>query len=139
MFWLSNEPNAPLHSDMIATLIGVPEPPLRGATAGCGSGALAGAAAAGVLVLAAGVDVLDELLLPPPDSAAGGDERQGHDGEREPDSPPARSRNECILISSSKRIPRQPAGVGSADPLSCVMSTGDRPSASRPWRAPTGR
>jgi hypothetical protein len=49
---------------MIATLIGVPEPPLRGATAGCGSGALAGAAAAGVLVLAAaGVDVLDELLL----------------------------------------------------------------------------
>ena len=30
MFWLSNEPNAPLHSDMIAILIGVPEPPLRG-------------------------------------------------------------------------------------------------------------
>jgi hypothetical protein len=51
---------------MIATLMGVPEPPLRGATAGCGSGALTGAAAAGVLVLAAaGVDVLDEL--PPPE------------------------------------------------------------------------
>jgi hypothetical protein len=51
---------------MIATLMGVPDPPLRGATAGCGSGALTGAAAAGVLVLAAaGVDVLDELLLPP--------------------------------------------------------------------------
>jgi hypothetical protein len=51
---------------MIATLMGVPDPPLRGATAGCGAGALTGAAAAGVLVLAAaGVDVLDELLLPP--------------------------------------------------------------------------
>src|SRR6476646_530271 len=67
MFCLSNAPNAPLHSDMIATLMGVPDPPLRGATAGCGSGALTGAAAAGVLVLAAGVDVLDELLLPPPE------------------------------------------------------------------------
>src|SRR6478672_6789761 len=61
MFWLSNEPNAPLHSDMIAILIGVPEPPLRGATAGWGAGASAGAAAAGVLVDAAGV--LAELLL----------------------------------------------------------------------------
>src|SRR5919197_1059389 len=57
--WLSNAPNAPLQSDITATLIGVPDPPLRGATAGCGLGALAGAAAAGVLVLAAGVDVLD--------------------------------------------------------------------------------
>ena len=62
MFWLSNEPNAPLHSDMIAILIGVPEPPLRGATAGCGSGASAGAAAAGVLVDWRPA-VLDELLL----------------------------------------------------------------------------
>jgi glycine/D-amino acid oxidase-like deaminating enzyme len=61
MFWLSNEPNAPLHSDMIAILIGVPEPPLRGATAGWGAGASAGAAAAGVLVDAAGV--LAALLL----------------------------------------------------------------------------
>src|SRR5690242_16721248 len=61
MFWLSNEPKAPLHSDMIAILIGVPEPPLRGATAGCGGGASAGAAAAGVLVDWAGV--LAELLL----------------------------------------------------------------------------
>src|SRR6476469_8725912 len=62
MFWLSNEPNAPLHSDMIAILIGVPDPPLRGATAGCGSGASVGAAAAGVLVLAAGAAVLELLL-----------------------------------------------------------------------------
>src|SRR5690348_4086973 len=62
MFWLSNEPKAPLHSDMIAILIGVPEPPLRGATAGCGAGASAGAAgAAAVLVDAAGA--LDELLV----------------------------------------------------------------------------
>jgi hypothetical protein len=61
MFWLSNEPNAPLHSDMIAILIGVPDPPLRGSTAGCGSGASVGAAAAGVLVDFAGV--LAELLL----------------------------------------------------------------------------
>jgi hypothetical protein len=45
----------------MAILIGVPEPPLRGATAGWGSGASAGAAAAGVLVDAAGV--LAELLL----------------------------------------------------------------------------
>jgi hypothetical protein len=53
-----------LHSDMIAILIGVPDPPLRGSTAGCGSGASAGAAAAGVLVLAAGAAaVLVELLL----------------------------------------------------------------------------
>src|SRR5512132_3699259 len=51
MFWLSNEPNAPLHSDMIAILIGVPEPPLRGATAGCGSGASSGAAGAAAAVL----------------------------------------------------------------------------------------
>ena len=63
MFWLSNEPNAPLHSDMIAILIGVPEPPLRGATAGCGSGASAGAAAAGVLVDGVAAAVLVELLL----------------------------------------------------------------------------
>jgi hypothetical protein len=46
---------------MIAILIGVPEPPLRGATAGWGAGASAGAAAAGVLVDAAGV--LAALLL----------------------------------------------------------------------------
>src|SRR4051812_38208401 len=59
MFCWSNAPNAPLHSDMIATLIGVPEPPLRGATAGWGSGASAGAAAAGV-----GVDVSLDPLLP---------------------------------------------------------------------------
>src|SRR4051812_21249445 len=61
MFWLSKDPKAPLHSDMIAILIGVPEPPLRGATAGWGSGASVGAAAAGVLVDWAGV--LAELLL----------------------------------------------------------------------------
>src|SRR3954453_2655184 len=60
MFWLSNEPNAPLHSDMIAILIGVPEPPLRGATAGCGAGASAGAAGGGVLLEEFGE--LDELL-----------------------------------------------------------------------------
>src|SRR6188472_3744510 len=53
MFCLSNEPNAPLHSDMIATLIGVPEPPLRGSTAGCGSGASSGAAGAAVFVASA--------------------------------------------------------------------------------------
>src|SRR5689334_4176269 len=74
MFCLSNAPKAPLHSDMIAILIGVPEPPLRGATAGCGAGALAGAAAAGVLVLAAaGVDALVvfvELSLDDPQPAA---------------------------------------------------------------------
>jgi hypothetical protein len=46
-------------------LIGVPDPPLRGATAGWGSGAFAGAAAAGVLVLAAGVDELDVLVSLP--------------------------------------------------------------------------
>src|SRR4051812_3404949 len=62
MFWLSNEPNAPLHSDMIAILIGVPEPPLRGATAGCGSGASAGAAA-GAAVLVDFAAVLDEPLV----------------------------------------------------------------------------
>src|SRR3954466_14134510 len=56
MFCWSNAPNAPLHSDMMAILIGVPEPPLRGATAGCGSGASAGAAGAGVLL-----DEFDEL------------------------------------------------------------------------------
>jgi hypothetical protein len=48
---------------MIAILIGVPDPPLRGATAGCGSGASVGAAAAGVLVLAAGLAAVLELLL----------------------------------------------------------------------------
>src|SRR5262245_28340202 len=75
MFCLSNAPNAPLHSDMIATLIGVPEPPLRGATAGCGSGALAGAAAADVVVAgvddvaAAGDDVVLSLLLDPQPAA----------------------------------------------------------------------
>ena len=63
MFWLSNEPNAPLHSDMIAILIGVPEPPLRGSTAGCGSGASVGAAAAGVLVDLAAVLVEPPLSL----------------------------------------------------------------------------
>src|SRR3954452_12331389 len=56
MFCWSNAPNAPLHSDMIAILIGVPEPPLRGATAGCGEGASAGADGPGVLL-----DELDEL------------------------------------------------------------------------------
>src|SRR6266540_5126490 len=73
MFWLSNAPNAPLHSDMIATLIGVPEPPLRGATAGWGSGALAGAAGSSVLVLVDAVDVLAEppsLSSDPPQPAA---------------------------------------------------------------------
>src|SRR5512133_3210262 len=56
MFWLSNERKAPLLSDMIAILIGVPEPPLRGSTAGWGSGASAGAAgAAAVLADPAGV------------------------------------------------------------------------------------
>src|SRR6188472_2303422 len=63
MFCLSNEPNAPLHSDMIATLIGVPEPPLRGATAGCGSGASSGAAGAAVGVLLAASPDDDDLLL----------------------------------------------------------------------------
>src|SRR4051794_25690519 len=48
MFCWSNAPNAPLHSDMIAILMGLPEPPLRGATAGCGAGASAGAAGARV-------------------------------------------------------------------------------------------
>jgi hypothetical protein len=62
MFWLSNEPNAPLHSDMIAILIGVPDPPLRGATAGCGSGASVGAPAAGVLAVAGGGAARGELL-----------------------------------------------------------------------------
>src|SRR3954449_1146725 len=61
LFGLPHEPKAPWHSDMIAILIGVPEPPLRGATAGWGSGASVGAAAAGVLVDWAGV--LAELLL----------------------------------------------------------------------------
>jgi hypothetical protein len=56
---------------MIAILIGVPEPPLRGSTAGCGSGASVGAAAAGVLVdwagvLAALLLVLSSLLDPHP-------------------------------------------------------------------------
>src|SRR4051794_35321960 len=64
MFCWSNAPNAPLHSDMIASLIGVPEPPLRGATAGCGSGASAGAAGAGVLLDESELAALlsDELL-----------------------------------------------------------------------------
>src|SRR3954451_22436878 len=44
--WLSNDPNAPWQSDRTPTLIGVPEPPLRGATAACGGGEAAGAAAA---------------------------------------------------------------------------------------------
>src|SRR5829696_8388418 len=62
MFCWSNAPNAPLHSDMIATLIGVPDALLRGSTAGCGSGhvivdgAFATAVSAGA----------DELLSPPP-------------------------------------------------------------------------
>src|SRR4051812_42577423 len=63
MFCWSNAPNAPLHSDMIATLIGVPEPLAPGLPAGCGpghvvvDGALATAVSAG----------FDELLSPPPD------------------------------------------------------------------------
>src|SRR3954467_10932397 len=61
MFCWSNAPNAPLHSDMIAILIGVPEPPLRGATAGWGAGASAGAAGAGVLFDES--DELAELLF----------------------------------------------------------------------------
>src|SRR3954454_20936065 len=61
MFWLSNAPNAPLHSDMIAILIGVPEPPLRGATAGCGAGASAGAAASAVGVDVSLAPLLDDL------------------------------------------------------------------------------
>src|SRR3954471_12796732 len=64
MFCWSNAPNAPLHSDMIASLIGVPEPPLRGSTAGCGSGASAGACGAAVGVLFA-----VSLDAPPPSSS----------------------------------------------------------------------
>src|SRR3954447_7170012 len=65
MFCWSNAPNAPLHSDMIASLIGVPEPPLRGATAGCGAGASAGAGGGwGAPAGAAGAGVLfDESEL----------------------------------------------------------------------------
>src|SRR5262245_60482891 len=63
MFWLSNAPNAPLHSDMIATLMGVPEPPLRGSTAGWGSGASSGAAGSAVGVALLALDDDDELLL----------------------------------------------------------------------------
>src|SRR4051794_14189696 len=36
--WLSNEPKAPWQSDSTPILIGVPLPPLRSSTAGCGSG-----------------------------------------------------------------------------------------------------
>src|SRR3954452_7903865 len=38
--WLSKEPNAPWQSDSTPILIGVPLPPERCSTAGCGSGQL---------------------------------------------------------------------------------------------------
>src|SRR3954453_3214739 len=52
--WLSNEPNAPWQSDRTPTLIGVPEPPERGATAAWGGGKSAAVAA---------VCFVDELVL----------------------------------------------------------------------------
>ena len=58
--WLSNEPNAPWQSDRMATLIGVPVP-VRGATAGCGSGGLLVSACC--FSGAADEDVDDDLLL----------------------------------------------------------------------------
>ena len=94
MSWLSNAPKSPLQSDRTATLIGVPDPPLRGATAGWGSGAFAGAAAAGVLVLAAaGVDVLDELLSLPELPQPAATRATTDDDECEPECPPARTPN----------------------------------------------
>src|SRR3954462_481775 len=63
MFCWSNAPNAPLHSDMIAILIGVPEALATGLTAGCGSARVIGAGA-----LAPVLWGVAELLspLPPP-------------------------------------------------------------------------
>ena len=62
MFCWSNAPNAPLHSDMIATLIGVPDASLRGSTAGCGSGHVIVDGASATAVSAGA----DELSPPPP-------------------------------------------------------------------------
>src|SRR3954449_10560397 len=63
MFCWSNAPNAPLHSDMIAILIGVPEALATGLTAGCGAGHVIVDGA-----LATVLSGVDELLspLPPP-------------------------------------------------------------------------
>src|SRR3954449_8943397 len=63
MFCWSNAPNAPLHSDMIATLIGVPDASLTGLTAGCGSGHVIVDGAFATAVSAG----FDELLSPPPE------------------------------------------------------------------------
>src|SRR3954452_2143893 len=60
--WLSNDPNAPWQSDRTPTLIGVPEPPLRGATAACGGGKSA-AVAAVCFVFDPELLLDDELLL----------------------------------------------------------------------------
>jgi hypothetical protein len=100
MFWLSNAPNAPLHSDMIASLIGVPEPPLRGSTAGCGSGASSGAAGAAVAVsLAAELESLppssSELPQPAATSAVTPTKSARHNNQR-PD-----PRTESIAFHSS--------------------------------------
>src|SRR5919198_4993858 len=75
--WLSNDPKAPLQSDMTATLIGVPDPPLRGATAGCGLGALAGAAAAGGLVAGPGGGGGGAVPPPPPPPTPAADDGPG--------------------------------------------------------------
>src|SRR4051794_32061355 len=63
--WLSKDPNAPWQSDSTPILIGVPLPPDRGATAGCGSGQLTCACwlLSGVLVAFDDEsDFFDELL-----------------------------------------------------------------------------
>src|SRR4051812_18048009 len=74
--WLSNEPNPPWQSDSTPILIGVPEPPLRGATAGCGAGQSldAGCSLPPAFTVAAGValplSLLSLLLLPQPARAS---------------------------------------------------------------------